>query len=199
MKRISKTEVILEFLRGNSGLATAAQLSALHLSGGHINVLLKSGRIVKAARGVYMLPDSFEDEFVNLQARLRKGVFFCETALYLNGLTDRTPDVFRMAFPLSYNTSKIDASVLPTRMKIDLHELGKTMVTTPGGHDVVVYDIEKTLCDILRPVNHVGVNEVSHAFKLYARSRARKLNTLSEYAAKLHVEARLRSYLEVLV
>ena len=45
----------------------------------------------KTVRGVYILPEIWEDKFVNLQARLKKGIFFNETALFLWDLTDCTP------------------------------------------------------------------------------------------------------------
>ena len=198
MKVKTRTEVILEILRKSNGAASAAQLGAIHISGGHIRHALDKGLIERVARGVYALPSVFEDDFFCLQSRLKRGVFFCETALFLHGLSDRTPDRFRMAFPKGYNTSRVDPRVRPTRMEADLHALGVATILSPGGHPIAVFDVERTLCDILRPVSHVGVDEVSQAFNRYVRRRTKDLHLLSQYAKRLGVTPRLRAYLEVL-
>jgi hypothetical protein len=72
-------------------------------------------------------------------------------------------------------------------------------VKTPGGNIVKAYNAERTLCDILRPRNHVDVQIVTDAFKRYTGRKEKNIPLLSEYARMLKVEYRLRSYLEVLL
>ena len=72
-------------------------------------------------------------------------------------------------------------------------------MTTPGGNTVRGYCAERTLCDILKPRNQVDVQVVTGAFKRYAARKEKNIPILSEYAKALHVEAKLRSYLEVLL
>ena len=83
-----------------------AHLSKIHFYR-NIKTLLNSGKIERTARGVYILPEIWEDEFVNLQARFRKGIFSNETALFLLDLTDRTPNRFDMTFTETYNLTNV--------------------------------------------------------------------------------------------
>ncbi len=71
-------------------------------------------------------------------------------------------------------------------------------MTTPGGNTVRAYSVERTLCDILHPHSHVDIQIVTEAFKRYATRPDKNIPVLSEYATILKVEARLRSYREVL-
>lgn len=71
----------------SSGAATAAGIARRELS-----EAVERGELVRLARGVYALPDAWEDEFAIAQHRFSRGVFSHETALYLHGLTDRVPD-----------------------------------------------------------------------------------------------------------
>jgi len=52
------------------------------------------GLIVKSVRGVYILPEVWDDEMFNLQSRFKRGIYSHETALFLWDLTDRTPNAF---------------------------------------------------------------------------------------------------------
>lgn len=83
-----------------------AHLSKIHFYR-NIKTLLNSGKLERTARGVYILPEIWEDEFVNLQARFRKGIFSNETALFLLDLTDRTPNRFDMTFTETYNLTNV--------------------------------------------------------------------------------------------
>lgn len=80
-----------------------------------------------------------------------------------------------------------------------LYDLGIAKVITPGGNMVRVYNVERTLCDILRPHSRVDIQIVTEAYKQYATSSNRNIPILSEYAKKLKVESKLRAYLEVLL
>ena len=73
------------------------------------------------------------------------------------------------------------------------------MTNTPGGNEVKVYSIERTLCDILRPHSDVDIQVVTEAFKRYAKRKSKNIPVLSEYAKQLKVEKQLRAYLEVLL
>ena len=61
------------------------------------------------------------------------------------------------------------------------------------------YSAERTLCDILKTRNHVDVQVVVEAFKRYVLRKDKNIHLLSNYAGALHVEEKLRPYLEVLL
>lgn len=194
------TEEILRMAKENHGTVTAAMVASAGISRGNIKYLVDKGILEKSARGVYILPDMWEDEIFNLQSRFKRGVYSHETALFLLDLTDRTPNRYHMTFPANYNLTKPkEENVWCAQCKGELYDLGITQVITPGGNMVRAYSAERTLCDVLRAHNRVDIQVVTEAFKHYVIRQDKNIPVLSEYAKRLKVEKRLRAYLEVLL
>ena len=84
-------------------------------------------------------------------------------------------------------------------IKPELFELGKTTLRTPAGNDVPAYDLERTICDVIRSRNKLGTETFLAALKMYAASPKKNLNKLNTYAKQMRVEKVLRQYLEVLL
>ena len=194
------TEEIIKMAKENNGTVTTAMVVAAGISRGNIKYLVDKGMIEKSARGVYVLPEMWDDEIFNLKSRFKRGIYSHETALFLLDLTDRTPNRYYMTFPTNYNLTKPkEENIRCTQCKEALYELGITEVITPGGNTVRAYGVERTLCDVLRSRSQVDIQVVAEAFKRYATRTDKNIPILSEYAKKLKVEQRLRAYLEVLL
>lgn len=197
---MTNAEIIMKMVKENNGTITSAEVTKAGLSRWSLKMLVDSGKLEISARGVYTLPEIWDDEIYNLQVRFKRGIFSGETALFLNDLTDRTPNRYQMTFPIGYNvTSLKNENVKAIRTKEELYELGVITVLTSVGNPVRTYGREKTLCDILRGISNTDIQIVSEAFKQYAKSNDKNIPLLSEYAKMLRVEQRLRSYLEVLI
>ena len=194
------TEEIIKMAKGNNGTVTTAMVVAAGFSRGNIKYLVDKGMIEKSSRGIYILPEVWEDEIFNLQNRFKRGIYSHETALFLWDLTDRTPNRYHMTFPMNYNlTNPKKENIRCVQCKKEIYDLGIEEVTTPGGNIVRVYSVERTLCDILKTHSHVDIQVVTEAFKRYAANSNKNNPVLSEYAKLLKVETKLRSYLEVLL
>ena len=193
-------EAIINIAKKNNGTVTTAMVVAAGFSRGNIKYLVDKGMIEKSARGVYILPEVWEDEIFNLQNRFKRGIYSYGTALFLWNLTDRTPNRYHMTFPVNYNLSKPkEENIRCVQCKKALYDLGITEVMTPGGNTVRAYSVERTLCDILRPHSCMDIQIVTEAFKHYVTRTNKNIPVLSEYAKMLKVETKLRSYLEVLL
>ena len=191
---------ILELAKENNGIITNSMVVREGISRGLLKYLSDSGAIEKTSRGVYVLPESWEDEFVNLSSRYKRGIFSLETALYLCGLTDRTPGKFHMTFPATYNLSGPKSEgIICSGSKEPYYSLGVTNLSTPGGNQVRAYCAERSLCDVLRTRSHTDVQIIAGAYKAYTSRKDKNIPLLSEYAHKLHVEDKVRAYLEVLL
>ena len=84
-------------------------------------------------------------------------------------------------------------------IKPELYEVGLTTGQTPFGHTVPVYDMERTICDLLRSRSSMEIQTFQGALKMYARRKDKDLRTLMRYAGMFRVEKILRQYLEVLL
>ncbi len=193
-------EEIIKMAKENNGTITTAMVVAAGFSRGSIKYLVDKGMIEKSARGVYILPEVWDDEIFNLQNRFKRGIYCYETALFLWDLTDRTPNKYHMTFPVNYNlTNPKRENIRCVQCKKAIYDLGVAEVTTPGGNTVRAYSVERTLCDILRSHSCVDIQGRTEAFKHYRTRTDKNIPVLSEYAKILKVETKLRSYLEVLL
>jgi len=191
-------QIIKQMLSENKGLVTAEQISDYGIPRRCLSEMTDAGTLVRADRGVYALPEVWEDEMFILQYRLSKGVFSHETALYLHGMTDRTPHRFTMTFPHGYNTGNVKKQNITVKTVLPkLYELGLIDIMSPVGRILKAYDIERTLCDIIK--NKSDIQIISQAMKAYTTSKGKDISKLIEYAEQLRVKAKILTYMEVLL
>lgn len=194
------SDQIIQLARENNGVITTSDLSEKGILRGNLKKLVDTGRLEKTVRGVYILPEIWEDEFVNLQARFKKGIFSNETALFLWDLTDRTPNRYDMTFPDNYNvTNAKNEGISCSRVKREWYKEGEVQKKSPGGNKVIVYNMERTLCDILRKRSGIDTGVITESFKRYTARKDKNIPLLSEYAKIFRVEEKVRRYLEVLI
>lgn len=194
------SDQIIQLARENNGVITTSDLSEKGILRGNLKKLVDTGRLEKTARGVYILPEIWEDEFVNLQARFKKGIFSNETALFLWDLTDRTPNRYDMTFPDNYNvTNAKNEGISCSRVKREWYKEGEVQKKSPGGNKVIAYNMERTLCDILRKRSGIDTGVITESFKRYTARKDKNIPLLSEYAKIFRVEEKVRRYLEVLI
>lgn len=191
---------ILELAQSHGGLVTTAQVVDAGIPRARITDMVRADELVRVQRGVYCLTDAWEDEFLAAQLRFPKGIFSDGTALYLLGYTDRTPFNLSMTFPRSYRATKArEADIEVRTCASDVLDLGLATLKTPYGNEVKGYDLERTLCDMLRGRQDVDVQILNPAMQQYVKSNSKNIQKLLEYASALGVERKMRNYLEVLL
>ena len=183
------------------GSIIETKIAAQHgISKAMLYKLCKEDKIHRIVKGQYILPDDMEDELLSISKRSTQIIFSHETALFLNGISDRTPFEHTITAPSGCSPSAaIKAECKVYYIKSDLFDLGRTMLNTPAGNEVPVYDLERTICDMIRSHNKVGMETFFAALKLYAASPKKDLNKLHSYAKKMRVANALWQYLEVLL
>ncbi|RDB60784.1 hypothetical protein C1878_13115 [Gordonibacter sp. 28C] len=191
---------LVDIAEENNGFVSSSQATEAGIPRRCLADLVDNGVLVKVERGLYALPGTWEDEFLVLQHRFARGVYSHETALFLHNLTDRTPLSFTMTFPRSYNATRVKAAEVDVRTCADaVLDLGLCMLRSPSGNMVRAYDVERTLCDLVRGQAAVDVQAVNPAMRAYARSKDRDMGKLLGYARDLGVERKVRNYMEVLL
>ena len=184
----------------NGGTISTKQVLSLGISKTSLTNYVRSGEIERVEPGVYILPDTLEDDMYMLALHSSKITFSHETALFLNNLSDRTPFIHSVTIPSNSSlSSQLRQQCRCFYINAKLIDLGKEVRKTTFGHDVPCYNAERTICDLLRSQNHYSIELITDALKKYAESTGKNLNILSEYAERLHVQKRLRPYMEVLL
>ncbi len=162
--------------------------------------LCKEDKIHRIVKGQYILPDDMQDELLSISKRSDKIIFSHETALFLHGISDRTPFEHTITAPSGcIPSAAIKAECKVYYIKPELFDLGRTILQTPAGNKVQAYDLERTICDVIRSRNRLGTETFLAALKMYAASPKKNLNKLNTYAKQMRVAKVLRQYLEVLL
>lgn len=192
--------LIQEILKNNNGIVTTTQVTEAGIPRRCLSIMVESGTIYRVDRGIYALPEVWEDELFFLQYRFSKGIFSHETALYLHGMTDRTPIQFTMTFPFGYNTGSVKKQGIIAKLSTQkTYELGIITMPSPSGNAVKVYDIERTLCDIVKARHRGDIQVINQAMKTYAISKNKDIAKLMNYADSLRVKPKILKYMEVLL
>lgn len=191
---------ILQQMKKNNNVITTSQVLQLGYSKALLTKYVKAGLLERSRHGVYSLPDAVNDDMYALMLRSSKIIFSHDTALFLNGLSERTPFRHTVTIP---SDSALPASIKGEcncfYIKPELHRLGMIEKKTTFGNNVRCYNMERTICDFLRSRNRCDEETLISAVKNYAVFKDKNLSVLSDYAKRLRVEKSLKHYLEVLL
>lgn len=192
-------EKINNLIKKNNGIVTTRQLLALGVSKTTLANYLRSGFLERASRGVYTLADEFPDEMYALSLRSGSIVFSHETALFLHDMAERAPLKYSVTIPSNRSVSpEFRGSVRCFYINPALADLGLTKRRTLFGNLVPCYNLERTVCDMVRSRNRLETEVVFRALKDFLRREDRNLVKLFQYAKLLRVEKTMRLMLEVL-
>lgn len=197
---MTNQKILRSLFDQESKIITTKAAEAAGISRAMLSKLCKAGTIQRISQGQYMLVDDMPDELLSISLRTENLVFSHETALFLHGISDRTPFVHSITTP----ANRVPSPALREECKVyyikpEMFDLGRTKMTTPFGNQVPCYDLERTVCDIIRSRNKMGTETFLAALKQYAASPKKDLNRLNFYAKKMSLTNVVRQYLEVLL
>lgn len=197
---MKKKEEILNIASKNGGYITTKELTEYNINSRFLTSLVKEKKLSRASRGYYILPNTFSDDFYIILSKCKKAVFSDATALYLHNLSDRIPLVYDITLPYGYGNCYKDMSNVSLHyVKKELIDLGMIEIESPFGMKIKTYDIERTICDIIKNKNKMDIEVFTKALKEYSRLKNKDLLKLMKYAKKLNVEKKVREYMEVLL
>lgn len=189
-----------KLIEKQKGTVLSADLDLYQIPRTYLQMMVAEGKLERVNRGVYVATDSIQDEMYSMQTKYPRLIYSHETALYLHGLSDRTPFEYSASVPSGY---KVVSSVAK-RFKIyyikqELHELGLETLESSHGNPIKVYNIERTICDLIRSRNRIDVQILNEALKRFVKLKSIDYSRLMAYAKKLRIVSILKKYLEVLL
>ena len=167
-----------------------------------INQLVEDGTLQKLNKRYYenVKYHGEESDFYYVQAYAPQGVICLMSAASYYNLTTERLDAIDVAIP---RQAKISA--LPDWPELSVfyyaqerYETGVQMIQE-GKNRFKIYDIEKTVVDIVFFREKVGLEETKEILVNYLRRKDRNLNRLIRYAEQLKCGDIMKTYLEVLV
>ena len=194
-----KQNTIEKLLAENNGILKTADVVAAGISKETFYKYAKSAGLEKAAHGIYLLPSAWTDEMYLLQAQIPKAIYSHETALYLHDLAEMEPMPLTVTVPAKYNSPTLaEKGVKIVYVKKEWHTLGVCQMPSPTGHSIAVYDLERTICDIIRKRADMDISAFNYAIVEFMKRKDKNLNRLMEYAKTMRLEKKIRETMGVL-
>lgn len=191
---------IEEIAENQNGTLLSSDLDENGIPRAYLSMMVAEGNLEKVGRGAYVVSNQIEDEMYIFQKKYPNLIYSHETALFLHGLSDRTPSDYSTTVPSGYKVvSNLSDRFKMYYVKKNLHGLGVIEGETPFGNTIKLYNIERTLCDLLRSRSRIDIQIFSDAFQKVMKDKQIDAMLLLEYARKLRVESVLNTYMEVLL
>lgn len=154
-------------------------------------------KVIRIRRGVFASPSALANTMYDIDRIVPRGVLCNYSAWSYYGLTTQIPLSICVAID---QKRKIKLPAYPPitlsyQSKKNL-KLGQTRATI-NGHEVNIFDLERSVCDALKYRNKIGMDVCSEILNNYLKRKDRNLNRLAEYADALRVGKLLHNYLEL--
>lgn len=193
-------ERIKTILNKNEGYITTKELTNNNIPKVYLTKMVRNNELTRSSRGHYVSNNIIADEFYIMVNKSKNAIYSHNTALYFHNLSDRTPLRHDITVPSGYNgILQKESTVSLNYIKRELLELGLTTLTSPFGKTIKVYDIERTICDIIKNKNKMDKEIFSKALKNYSNLKVKDLSKLVKYAEKLGIKKKVMEYMEVLL
>lgn len=191
---------IKKIIGRQNGTLLSSDLDKYKIPRTYLSMMVAEGEIERIGRGIYVSPDSLEDEMYILQKKYPNLIYSHETALFFHNLSDRTPFEYSATVPSGYKVVNAISEISKIYyIKRDLHQMGVTEGNTSLGNQIKLYNVERTICDILRSRNRIDIQIFSDALKRVAKEKHLDYTLLMKYAKELNVAKILNTYMEVLL
>lgn len=165
------------------------------------NKLINEEGFEKVGHGLYLSKNELIDELYIIHKRCPIAVFSHDEAFFYHNLVDREPLVHTFTIYSGYNAHRLKekSNYKIYNVKKELIDVGKIIVKDSYGNDIPMYDLERTVCDLVRSRNSIEINEFTTALKAYVARKDKNLNLLMEYAKLFSISNIIRKYMEVLL
>jgi predicted transcriptional regulator of viral defense system len=180
-------ETIKQIMNSNNGMISSRMIEPLNISRQYLSIMVKNNEMEKISRGMYLSPKSYEDSYFLFQQKYKKAIFSHMNALYFHGLTEEFPYNYTITVPYSYHTENVNNKCNVFYVNEEIYEIGLCEVETPDGNKVRSYDLERSICDIIRSKNRMDLEQVKKSIREYVKRKDKNISKLTEYSEKMGI------------
>lgn len=189
---------IRNMIKDNHGIITSSMVKEQSIPSIYLTRMVKQGELKRMHRGIYGTRDADYDEYYIIYLKNKRIIYSFTSALFLHGLTDRIPHPPEVTLPHHYNSSHIEDDIIIHKVMKKYHGVGRIMKVTMFGHEVPAYDMERTLCDLLRFREKIDVEIFKKAVQSYKRHDERDYNKLRQYGRIFNISTKINELLDVI-
>lgn len=200
MNSPTQRDELTAYLREH-GMARLVEIRRAGITAATVSRLERDGAVRRLGRGLYQLPDANLDSnhtLAEAAKRVPRGVVCLISALAFHGVTDQLPSQIWIAIGRKDWKPRVEYPPLRIvrladgflREGIETHRI--------EGVAVPIFGVAKTICDVFRHRNSIGINVAVQGLKEVLRQRKATPSEISAYAIRGGVWSTLRPYLEAL-
>lgn len=183
-----------------NGFVVTSDLNEKGIPREYLRRATQQGILEKIDRGAYISPNTIGDDMYRLQMRYKSIIYSHDTALYFNELSDRDPIEYTVTVYSGYKTTKLKENGLRVfSVQKDLLGEGIIKKHTVFGHEILVYNAERAICDCIRNRSQMDIAIITDALKKYTSGMHKNIPLLMRYAEMFKIDTILKGYLEVLL
>ena len=190
---------VLKIMKNNKGIITSSQIESYGIPRVYLSKMVEKNIIERIERGIYVTKDYKYDEYYLFQLRYPKTVFSYNTALYFYEMTERTPIKMDVSISKNYNPHRFKDIVNVYRINDELFELGIVYKKSPQGMKVRTYNLERTICDIIKDKDSIDIEIRNKAIKKAIKSKEFNASKMFEYAKKMNIYDKVKNYMEAII
>ena len=197
---MSDLNKILELTKKNGGYITTKEITSQNLNKMALKRLCDKNFLKRISTGHYSLPNMINDDYYKIISKSKNAIFSYTTALFLHNLSDRTPLYFDITVPRGYGGSLQNIDTVSLHyVDISLLTLGLEIIKSPLGREIKCYNMERTICDIIKDKKHIDKEIYTKALKWYAERKDKDLLKLAIYSKKLKIEKEVAEIMQVIL
>lgn len=197
---MNKSSELKNIVNRKNGYLISSEVINEGISKQQLYSYIKETNMEKVAHGIYVSEDTWVDQLYLIHLRNSNAVFSHETALFLHGLMEREPSQITLTVKFGYNASHLVNNGIRVVTAVDNYfDIGRSVAKTNFGNTVTVYDMERTICDIIRIRKDMDPQVYQTAIKEYMKSSGKKLPVLMRYASFFRIENIVQTYTEVML
>lgn len=156
----------------------------------------KEGNLVRIRKGVYAETSALANNMIDVERIVPRGVLCLYSAFSHHGLSTQVPSSTCIAIDARRKVRLPDYPIIDLYYwKKEYLEFG-IMQKEISGYDVLITDLERTVCDAVKYRNKIGLDVCGEVIDSYLKKDNRNISLLHEYAQKLRVKNILTTYLE---
>ncbi len=185
-----------QLLQENGGFLLTSQVLDAGMDVTVFYDFVKRMNLQKTDNGVYVSEELYADKLYLLHLSFGNAVLSHDTALFYHGLIDREPVRFSATTKKHSDEERLRRSgVAVHTLPESLLKVGVMKMQTPHGHWVPIYDMERTVCDIVHDRDPSQAELLQDVLSRYAAKENKRIGKLMQYAEIFRIDKEMQHLL----
>ena len=184
--KINSIDKMCELMKKNKGYITSYMVDEVGIHRMYLKMLLKKGIIRRVDKGIYLDVNVVNDKLYTYYLRNQHFIYSHFTSLYLHNIIGTIRGKYDLTITNEYHNPLLKPNNLYFVDK-SIYLLGRENVKTKCGNTVACYNLERTICDLIRSIKRLNEHDVNIMIKRYLKDPNCNLKRLYEYAEKMGI------------